>query len=82
MKTFYVSLAADLLGVYIEYQATSETAVRQYLEAHYLRNDTWKLPWCGVYDALPAQSAILPQHVVKAQCGQIWEDDYTTGGRA
>jgi hypothetical protein len=76
MRMFYVSLVADLLGVYIEYEATSREAVEQYLEAHYYREGIWKLPWCSIYDTLPEQSASLPLHIVKPQCGQIW------GGRA
>jgi hypothetical protein len=74
MKTFYVSMAADLLGVYIEYQAESEKAVHQYLERQYLRNGVWKIPWCCVYTAVPSHKfETLPTHIVKAQCGTIFE---------
>jgi hypothetical protein len=77
MKKFYVSMTEDLLGVYIEYTADSERAVRLYLEKHYLREGVWKLPWCAVYSSLPVHHTSLPQIVVQPQCGEIWEEDYT-----
>ena len=68
MQTFYVSLAADLLGVYIEYQA----ALRQYLERQYLRGGIWKLPWCAIYRDRPTEK-YAPLHIVRAGCGTIYE---------
>jgi hypothetical protein len=72
MRNFYVSMTRDLLGVYIEYRADSEKAVRLYLEKKYMRSGIWMLPWCAVYTAAPTGAVI-----VKAQCGQIYEADYT-----
>lgn len=77
MKTFYLSMAADLIGVYIEFQAESRVALEQYLEREYLRHGVWKLPWCAIYTELDRRSAErigLPVHVVKAQCGQLFEE--------
>jgi hypothetical protein len=72
MQSYFVSMTRDLLGVYIEYKADSKIAVEFYLEKHYLtRTGEWKLPWCAVYTAAPANAII-----VQAQCGQIWEQDY------
>jgi hypothetical protein len=70
MKSYFVSLTGDLLGVYIEYQAESQLAVRQYLEKTYLRDHTWKLPWCAVYERIPNDPGTV---IVPAKCGQIWE---------
>lgn len=78
MKTFYVSLTRDLLGCYLEYEATSEGILRKYLQEEYLAiydpkdiwSGTWKLPWCSVYEGIPdidKGRAI----VIKAQCGPI-----------
>ena len=53
MQTFYVSMAADLLGVFIEYRAESRLALEQYLERQYLRNGVWKIPWCAIYREHP-----------------------------
>lgn len=74
MKTFYISMARDLLGVYIEVEAESETAVHQYLESEYLRNGTWKLPWCAVYKDRPSGKR-YPATIVKAQCGPLQESE-------
>ena len=70
MKTFYVSLVFDLIGVYLEYQAESEKAVRQYLEREYLRKGVWKMPWCAVYSTPPKEPNAV---VIKAKCGTIYE---------
>jgi hypothetical protein len=62
MKTYYVSLTADLLGVYIKFQAESSNAVGQYLKRTYYRNGEWKLPWCAIYnsnDKLPSDKVIV-----------------------
>jgi len=72
MKTFYVSLSQDLLHVYIEYQAESQNALHQYLAEKYLQKGVWKLPWCSIYEKLPAGER--NQVVVKAQCGTIFGD--------
>ena len=71
MRKFYVSMTQDLLGVYIEYTANSDKAVRLYLAKRYLAGKVWKLPWCAVYTEAPPYAII-----VQAQCGQIWEADY------
>ena len=71
MKTFYVSMAEDLLHVYIAFEAESDKAVHQYLERKYLRKGTWKLPWCAIYTILPANE---PERIiVHAKCGTIFE---------
>ncbi len=49
MKKFYVSLVKDLIGNYIEFDAESRLAVRQYLKKEYSYNNIWTLPWCEVY---------------------------------
>lgn len=72
MKSFYVSLVHDLLGVYIEYQADSRRAVELYLDKTYYRNGVWKLPWCGIYEEHP----LAPSTIVRAQCGRIFEGDF------
>lgn len=74
MKTFYVSMAADLLGVYIAFEAESRIAVEQYLDRQYFRNGVWKLPWCAIYDAIPSCHHNHGPVVVPAQCGKIWEE--------
>jgi len=71
MRKFYVSMVRDLLGVYIEFEADSERAVRLYLEKKYLYNGIWMIPWCAVYTEAPPNAII-----VQAQCGRIWEADY------
>lgn len=72
MQTFYVSMARDLLGVFIEFEAESETAVHRYLESEYLTaNGTWKLPWCAVYRDLPVSKLGITYVFVKAQCGPL-----------
>jgi hypothetical protein len=55
MKTFYVSLTRDLIGVFLVFNAESERAVRNYLEQEYIDKKTgvWKLPWCSVYSKRP-----------------------------
>ena len=56
MKTFYISLVRDLLGAYLEVQASSEEDVRRYLVQEYFddRSKIWKLPWCSIYEgAIP-----------------------------
>ena len=79
IKSFYVSLTHDLMGVYIEFKAESETAVRQYLAREYLdKKGVWKLPWCAVYSPLPAERG-LPQVVVMAGCGAIYEEPEEPG---
>jgi hypothetical protein len=73
MQTFYVSMAADLLGVYIAFQAESITAVHQYLAKQYLRNGIWKIPWCAVYREKPVPRGYIPVIIVEAQCGTLFE---------
>jgi hypothetical protein len=54
MKTFYVSLVNDLIGIYLKYEAPDEDVVREYLARHYRTQDgVWKLPWCSIYTKLP-----------------------------
>ena len=74
MKSFWVSLTRDLMHVYIELQAESEKAVRQYLQREYMaRNGEWKLPWCGVYSKLPENEA--GQIVIRSTyAGTIYEE--------
>lgn len=79
MKTFYVSMAQDLLHVYIAYEAESEKAVHQYLERQYLRKGVWKLPWCAVYAKLPVNEP--EQIVVHAKCGTIYEQEEELAAR-
>jgi hypothetical protein len=68
-------MAADLLGVYIEYQAESRKALEQYLQRQYLRNGIWKLPWCAIYEEKPISRLSIPFHFVAAQCGQVTEEN-------
>ena len=75
MLTFYVSLAADLLGVYIEYQAESRAAVNQYLEREYFRNGIWKIPWCAIYTERPQANRFTGEpNIVRATCGTLMEE--------
>jgi hypothetical protein len=81
MKTFYVSMAGDLLGVYIAFDAPSRKAVNQYLEREYFRNGQWKLPWCAVYDKLPeCHHPHGAPVIVQAQCGSLYEEEEVTDG--
>lgn len=73
MKSYFVSLTRDLLGVYIEYRAESEQAVRQYLEREYYRNGEWRLPWCAVYESVPPSHTTTPV-ILQAKCGTIYEE--------
>jgi hypothetical protein len=67
MNTYYVSLTHDLIGVYLEFQAESESAVRRYLESEYLsKGGVWKLPWCAVYTKRPTRSVIGEPIIFKA----------------
>jgi hypothetical protein len=79
MKTFYVSLVRDLLGVYLEFQAESEAAVHEYLKSEYHRNGEWRLLWCAVYEADQLPAYIVSRGsapiIVKALCGQLWEEN-------
>lgn len=80
MHTYYVSLVYDLLGCYLEYQAESEGALREYLAERYLVgkdpgdmfSGTWKLPWCAVYLEIPAIDKGTAV-VIKAKCSPIKE---------
>jgi hypothetical protein len=74
MKTFYVSMAADLLGVYIAYQAESRKVVNQYLEREYYRNGVWKIPWCAIYEKIPEMRFNIEPIIVHAPCGTIHEE--------
>jgi hypothetical protein len=78
MKTFYVSLVRDLLGCYIEFQAESELAVRQYLVKEYFepRYQVWKLPWCSVYEVKPTIDRDLT--IIKAKSGPLYEEKIST----
>lgn len=71
---FYVSMAADLLGVYILYRAQSRRAVNEYLEREYMRNGVWKLPWCAIYTEAPVEHLGLKVVIVEATCGTIHEE--------
>ena len=71
MKKYYVSLVYDLIGYYLEYNAESEKAVREYLTRTYLRNNVYKLPWCSVYSERPEdETKIIPVN------GTLYEEDY------
>lgn len=79
-KSFFVSLVKDLYNVYIEYQATTETAVRQHLVREYYRDGVWKLPWCSVYDKDPrtkmglnSQSNLNIVVIQARNCGVLYE---------
>lgn len=76
MKDFYVSLTRDLIGVYLHFQAESDKAVRQYLQAEYQdAQGNWKLPWCAVYDNLEEISRYGEPILIKAKCGELSEDE-------
>lgn len=70
MQAYFVSLTGDLLGVYIEYRAESKLAVEQYLHKTYMRDHTWRLPWCAVYEQVPTEPGTI---IIPAKCGEIWE---------
>lgn len=74
MKKFYVSLVKDLIGYYIEFNAESETAVRQYLVNEYFdeKHLIWKLPWMSVYESVTSHEGV--RGVIKATCGNLYED--------
>lgn len=80
MITYYVSLAQDLVGCYLEYQSVSEESLRCYLRDKYLvgakPNDiwsgVWKLPWCSIYRQIPDIDKGRAV-VIKACCGPIVE---------
>jgi hypothetical protein len=74
VKTFYVSMAADLLGVYIAYEAESRKAVNQYLEREYYRNGVWKIPWCAIYEKIPEKRLGIEPIIVHATCGTLGEE--------
>lgn len=77
LKTWYVSLGDELLGVYIRFRAVSELAVREYLERRYLTaGGVWKLPWCSVYGhrPQPRPGSSLRYTFIDSQCGELWED--------
>lgn len=79
MKTFYVSLTRDLMGVYLVFQAESEGAVRSYLEHEYLDQKTgvWKLPWCSVYAERPvSRMSSLPYRFIDAEPQSLFEGDF------
>jgi hypothetical protein len=77
-RKFYVSMAADLLGVYIEYEATSRKAVNQYLEREYFRNGVWKIPWCAIYEKIPSCFHLQGPIIVKPTCGTL-DEEYENG---
>jgi hypothetical protein len=74
MKTFYVSMAADLLGVYIAYEAESRKAVNQYLERQYFSHGQWKIPWCAIYEKIPECHHLQGPIIVRATCGTLEEE--------
>ena len=63
-KKFWISLTRDLIGVYLEVEAESEEAVRNYLHKHYRRDGVWMLPWCAVYDKQPEPRYVTYIHKV------------------
>lgn len=73
MKKYYVSLVYDLMGYYLEYNAESEKAVRQYLARTYYVKGVWKIPWCAVYSELPIhegfKSEVIPVN------GTLYEEE-------
>lgn len=72
IKTFYVSLVRDLLGAYLQFEAESERAIREYLFDTYRDNGIWKLPWCSIYEEISEYD--LPNAlVIKAKCGPLYE---------
>lgn len=73
MQKFYVSLVRDLLDYYIEFDAQSELAVRQYLMTEYFDNGNWKLPWCSVYKKIPDVPGATVKGIIKATCGPLYE---------
>ncbi len=75
MKTFYVSLVRDLLYCYLEFQADSEETVRQYLAEYYFDNNTWKLPWCAVYEQIPGCD-VDRAIIIKAQVGPLMKGSF------
>ena len=78
MKIFYVSLVRDLIGVFLVFNAESETAVRNYLEHEYLDKKTgvWKLPWCSIYSARPVSRMSRSYIFIDAEPQQLFEADY------
>jgi len=82
MRTYYVSMAADLLGVYIAFEASSRKAVNQYLERQYYRNGVWKLLWCSIYEEIPysAYKYAMPV-IVRATCGTLEEEVESDDGQ-
>ena len=86
MKTFYVSLVRDLIGLYIAFEAEDEATVRMHLANEYLDPKTgiWKLPWCAIYEKIPTKADVemtgkLPQ-VYRARrqplVRELVEEDY------
>ena len=71
---YYVSLVRDLLGTYLEFEAESEKAVREYLVDTYFDDGTWKLPWCSVYEKIP-ECDISSAIIVKTKCGMLYEKE-------
>lgn len=68
MNKFYVSLTRDLMGIYLEFTANSQEAVRQYLREEYLRKRQWQIPWLAIHDSVPSEGCI-----VRAKCGPLYE---------
>lgn len=73
MKTYYVSLVKDLIGVYLIFEAESELAVRQYLIKEYWKNNTWGLPWCAVYEVIP-EVPCDRRILIYSSCGPLYEE--------
>jgi hypothetical protein len=81
VKKFYVSLVHDLIGVYLEFNADSEQAVRSYLKHKYFdqKADVWKLPWCSVYSKRPVASCGQEPIIIPAGRGyteDLYEADF------
>jgi len=81
MNDYYVSLVGDLLGCYLHFRADDEEAVELYLVKTYLRDTTWKLPWCRVYSADQLKENMSTYDMktpilLEAKCGQLHLADY------
>ena len=75
LRSFYVSMSKDLLGVYIHFQAPSERAVRRYLEREYLTaSGVWKIPWCAIYEERPV-ARLVPVYIVDSYGGPLMDGE-------
>ena len=74
---FYVSMARDLRGVFIQYDAVSRKAMDEYIRKEYYVKEHQIYPWCSVYTEEPIwKPGFCPIHIIIADCGEIQEGDY------